>query len=123
MQQQLQQQGADLGGMQRAGLRGLQLDSDLGWRPLGPTCFVAALLTARSAACDTGRSKGWGIVEYETPEEVRRKGGCVLHACPWNSMVRRAGCCSPVLSAQHMAEATSNGSAALLEPCCMRCRR
>ena len=123
MQQQLQQQSADLGGMQRAGLGGLQLDSDLGWRPLGPTCFVAALLTARSAACDAGRSKGWGIVEYETPEEVRRKGAVSCMHVLGTAWFRRAGCCSPVLSAQHMAEATSNGSAALPEQCCKRCRR
>lgn len=28
---------------------------------------------------DTGRSKGWGIVEFETPEEVR--GAVAAHDC------------------------------------------
>jgi hypothetical protein len=35
------------------------------------SAFLSPLHTHTNTA---GRSKGWGIVEFETPEEVRQKG-------------------------------------------------
>lgn len=39
----------------------------------GPAAPICGVHTPTLCAC-AGRSKGWGIVEFETPEQVRRSG-------------------------------------------------